>query len=77
LLEQLFEKVLLPVALYEELTDPRTPEAVRRSVLSHPAWLEVKPVTENQRAVFQISLHRGKREAILLMEALRADVTLD
>jgi hypothetical protein len=37
LLGQLFEKVLVPVAVHGELTDTRTPELVRRRVLSLPA----------------------------------------
>jgi predicted nucleic acid-binding protein len=38
LLGQLFEKVFVPVAVHEELTDSRTPETVRRRVLALPAW---------------------------------------
>jgi predicted nucleic acid-binding protein len=38
LLGQLFEKVFVPVAVQEELTDTRTPEIVRRRVMSPPAW---------------------------------------
>jgi hypothetical protein len=34
LLGQLFEKVFVPVAVHEELTDSRTPETVRRCVLA-------------------------------------------
>jgi predicted nucleic acid-binding protein len=39
LLGKLFEKVFVPVAVHEELTDARTPENVRRCVVSLPAWL--------------------------------------
>ena len=40
LLGQLFEKVFVPVAVHEELTDSRTPETVRRRVLALPAWFD-------------------------------------
>jgi predicted nucleic acid-binding protein len=76
LLGRLFEKVLVPVAVHEELTDSRTPETVRGRVLSMPAWLEVRTVPESQTTTFPVTLHRGERQAILLAEALRADVLL-
>jgi predicted nucleic acid-binding protein len=76
LLGQLFEKVFVPVAVHEELTDVKTPEIVRRRVLSLPIWFEVRTVQEPQTATFPVALHRGEREAILLAETLRADVLL-
>lgn len=76
LLGQLFEKVFVPAAVHEELTEPRTPEDVRRRVLSLPAWYEVRAVQEAQAATFPVMLHRGEREAILLAEMLRSDVLL-
>jgi predicted nucleic acid-binding protein len=76
LLGQLFEKVLIPVAVHEELTDSRTPETVRGRVLSMPAWFEVRTVQGTQTTTFPVTLHRGERQAILLAEALRAGVLL-
>jgi predicted nucleic acid-binding protein len=76
LLGQLFEKVFVPVAVHEELTDSRTPQTVRSRVLSMPAWFEVRTVQETQTTTFPVTLHRGERQAILLAEALRADVLL-
>lgn len=76
LLGQLFEKVFVPVAVHEELTDAKTPEAVRRRVLALPVWFEVRTVQETQGTTFPATLHRGERQAILLTEALRADVLL-
>ena len=76
LLGQLFEKVFVPDAVHEELTDTKTPEVVRRRVISLPAWLEVRTVQETTKTTFPVTLHRGEREAILLAEALRADVLL-
>lgn len=76
LLGELFEKVLVPIAVHEELTDAKTPEIVRRCVLSPPAWFEVRTVKEEEAITFPVTLHRGEREAILLAEALSADVLL-
>jgi predicted nucleic acid-binding protein len=76
LLGQLFEKVFVPVAVHEELTDAKTPEPVRRRVSSLPAWLEVRMVQETQATTFPVTLHRGERQAILLAEAMRTDVLL-
>ena len=76
LLGQLFEKVFVPAAVHRELTEARTPENVRRCVLSLPAWLEVRTVQETPGTPFPVTLHRGEREAILLAETLWADVPL-
>src|SRR5262245_57087362 len=76
LLGQLFERVFVPVAVQEELTDARTPEIVRRRVMSLPAWFEVRAVQETTAATFPVRLHRGEREAIVLAVALAADVLL-
>jgi predicted nucleic acid-binding protein len=76
LLGNLFHKVIVPRAVYDELTDQRTPELVRRFVLSPPAWLEVRQITDVPGAGFPVGLHRGERETILLAEALRPDAVL-
>jgi predicted nucleic acid-binding protein len=76
LLGQLFEKVIVPAAVHEELTEARTPENVRRRILSLPAWYEVRTAPENRGTAFPVTLHRGEREAILLAEAVRPDVIL-
>jgi predicted nucleic acid-binding protein len=49
LLGKLFEKVFVPTGVHEELTDARTPEAVRRRVLSLAAWFEVVPRQNHRR----------------------------
>lgn len=76
LLGKLFEKVIVPTAVQEELTDAKTPETVRRWMVSLPGWFEIRRVSELGSAAFPVTLHRGEREAILLAEELRADVLL-
>lgn len=58
LLGNLFEKVFVPVAVHEELTDPKTPEIVRRRVASLPTWFEVWIVDETRAPTFPVALHR-------------------
>ena len=76
LLGQIFEKVIVPSAVHEELTDARTPENVRRRILSFPGWYEVRTIQVSPPTAFPVTLHRGEREAILLAETLKADVLL-
>ena len=76
LLGQLFEKVFVPLAVYEELTETRAPENVRERVLKLPTWFEVYKFRESSAVTFPVTLHRGERETILLAEMLRADVLL-
>jgi predicted nucleic acid-binding protein len=76
LLGKLFEKVFVPPAVYEELTEARTPEFVRRRVLSLPNWFEVRKIPATVQASFPVSLHRGEREAILPAEQIRPDILL-
>ncbi len=52
LLGQLFEKVLVPPGVREELTEPRAPEFVRLRVLSLSAWYELRSVQETRRRRF-------------------------
>jgi len=73
---QLFEKIIVPAAVHEELTEARTPEKVRRRILSPPAWYEVRETPETQAIAFPVTLHRGERDAILLAEKLQPDVIL-
>jgi len=44
LLEKLFEKVLAPASVHQELTEARTPEMVPRRVLSAADWSEINLV---------------------------------
>jgi predicted nucleic acid-binding protein len=63
LLGQLFEKVFVPVAVREELTDPKTQETVRRRVLALPAWFEVRTAQETQKTTLTCTEFR--REGLL------------
>ncbi len=73
---QLFEKVFIPAGVFDELTETKTPDQVRRRILAPPAWLQVRAVRETAATAFPVTLHRGERESILLAEIIRADVLL-
>ena len=41
LLPELFGRVLIPAAVFEELSQAETPDAVRHWIANPPPWLEV------------------------------------
>jgi predicted nucleic acid-binding protein len=77
ILEGLYERVVIPHAVFTELTSIRAPDKVRAWVASNPGWLAVERapgVIDSDLDAIQI----GEREAILLAELIRADfIVLD
>lgn len=63
ILGALFEEVLVPRAVWQELHHPRTPAGVSRWVQTPPAWLRVVDV---QQVDATLSLGAGENEAISL-----------
>jgi len=41
ILPRLFERIMIPGAVYEELCNASTPDATRQWALTSPAWLNV------------------------------------
>ncbi|HTT85506.1 MAG TPA: DUF3368 domain-containing protein [Rhizomicrobium sp.] len=77
LLPALFDKVIIPQAVCDELADPGAPLLVRQWIRSPSSWLETRrdpPIDELGLAA--PSLDRGERAAIALGLALRADLVL-
>lgn len=72
-LPQLFEEVLIPPAVLEELQHARTPLAVRRWIEALPAWARVQAPL---RAVPGIGLDPGETEAISLAVELNISAIL-
>lgn len=75
-LPQLYERVLIPQAVYDELRSAGAPEAVRSWATALPSWVETRaseaPVELNPE------LDAGEREAIsLALEVRAAAVLLD
>jgi predicted nucleic acid-binding protein len=73
ILHALFGRVYAPPAVIRELSDPRSPELVRRWASSPPDWLIVQAPTSLDPS---LKLGPGEREAILLAHELSADFIL-
>ena len=71
-LPRLFDQVLIPSAVMNELTRPRTPEIVRAWIAAPPAWLQVRSVKNPETRDLE-HLGAGEREAIFLAEELDAE----
>jgi len=77
LLNALYEKVVIPQAVFGELTSTAAPDKVRAWATSNPGWLTVEQapnVIDSELDVIQV----GERQAILLAEQIGADfIVLD
>ena len=74
ILPELFERILIPSAVRDELQSAGAPEAIARFMAAAPAWLETREVSEVDPKLQH--LDRGEREAIGLGMRLSADVVL-
>src|ERR1700733_9359835 len=75
LLPSLFEKVLTPERVRDELAHERAPEAVRAWIAAPPPWLDVRPI-EGEPSTDLAALDDGERDAIALALTIRADLLL-
>ena len=76
LLRALYREVLLPEAVADELSQPKTPDAVREWISHRPAWLKVMPLTARPGSLSLPDLDAGERDAILLAMDMKADLVL-
>lgn len=75
ILAALYEQILVPKAVFEELTHPGAPEEVRTWLRDIPGWCVIREM----QAVADPTLSRldpGEREAIQLAREERADLLL-
>jgi len=75
LLAELFEQIVIPQAVYSELSDPEAPDIVRNWIATLPNWLKVQIVSKSKDAIADL-LDPGESEAILLTQELNADLLL-
>jgi len=75
LLPHLFGRVLIPPAVFEELTGPGTPHLVKSWLADAPPWLQVQPLRSQPDPALDY-LDPGERAAIALAEELNADQIL-
>lgn len=73
LLKELYVRLVLPRAVYEEMRREGTPEKVRAWAASLPEWAELRAAASTDPA---LKLGAGEREAIALAEELAADLLL-
>jgi predicted nucleic acid-binding protein len=76
LLRQLYSEVVIPEAVFAELSRPASPAAVSGWLSSAPSWLRLVPVSAEEIAAVAESLDVGERAAIALAETMRADLLL-
>ena len=71
-LRQLYDRILIPHAVHDELLSPKAPTAVRAWAANPPEWIELlSPSTSPEQS--QSRLDPGETEAIALAEELKAD----
>src|SRR6266545_3833097 len=76
-LPKLFEQVLVPAAVYEELAHADAPPLVRAFVAQKPVWLEVRSNPDHNRPeMADAALDEGERAAIALATSIGADLIL-
>ena len=75
-LPQLFQSVLTPRAVRDELSSPKAPEAVRTWIAQSPPWLEIHADPAHQDIHETVPLDRGERAAIALALAVKAALVL-
>lgn len=75
ILPALFEKVIVPAAVCEELKHPKAPAFVRNWAGNPAAWVEVRPARGRHDASLE-ALDEGEEAAILLALELHADLLL-
>ena len=76
LLPKLFEKVLAPEAVRDELTSRKAPESIRAWLAQLPAWLEFHPDPMRDNTGETSLLDRGEQPAIALALSVQADLVL-
>jgi predicted nucleic acid-binding protein len=76
LLPNLFERVLAPQTVRDELAASEAPAAVREWIAQPPAWLDVRPDAGARDEGRGPKLDRGERAVIALALAVKADLVL-
>jgi predicted nucleic acid-binding protein len=71
-LASLYGRVIIPLAVHEELTRSRAPAAVRSWIANRPSWIEVQSPSAGPDSSLA-RLDAGERQAIALAQELSAD----
>ena len=73
LLPQLFKQIIIPQAVYSELSDSLAPLPVQTWTVDTPSWLKIQPVSQPTDEIKNL-LDPGESEAIILAQELNADL---
>lgn len=76
ILPALFERVIIPSAVRDELIRPETPEGVRNWITTMPAWMELHSNPDGPFDDTLDVLDEGERAALALASSLGADLLL-
>ena|ERR1035437_7481008 len=74
LLPRIFEKVLVPRAVADELSDAATPSQASSLIAHKPSWLDIRTTSRTDPSLQRLG--PGEREAITLAVSVPADVLL-
>ncbi len=74
LLPHLYGRIIIPSAVFMELTHQKTPEIVRKFVQTTPEWLKIQSVEQTDASLSH--LDAGEREAIMLAKNIQAGLLL-
>ncbi|QFS51764.1 DUF3368 domain-containing protein [Nostoc sphaeroides] len=75
LLHDLFGQIIIPQAVYRELSDAAAPLPVQDWIADAPDWLKIQPVSQPSDEIID-RLDPGEGESILLAQTLDADLLL-
>jgi predicted nucleic acid-binding protein len=82
LLPELFQQIIIPQAVYTELSDKLAPLPVQAWIAAPPSWLKIQTVSQSTDAMsttgytYTNLLDPGESEAILLAQELNADLLI-
>ncbi|MGK7954959.1 MAG: DUF3368 domain-containing protein [Crocosphaera sp.] len=75
LLPILYEKVIIPQAVYQELQAEATPKVVKQWIENYPDWLVIRNIMNASDSQLD-QLDKGEREGIILAEEMKANLLI-